>query len=184
MKGYELAVQTIRTLMNNGVPARLDVFGGDPRPAVGEPSERARILHTIDDLGLQDHVFLHGYVPTEDIVGHYRRAHALLHSSVSEGVPVVILEAMASGLPVVAGGCGGVAEAVRDGIDGFVVPLRDPISAAAALERLWRDPGLRERMGRAGRDRVVSTFSLEGQLGRLEALYREVSRPEAAAGAG
>jgi colanic acid/amylovoran biosynthesis glycosyltransferase len=179
MKGYEYAVWTIRALLDAGVTARLDVFGGDPLPPVGEPSDRARILHTIDDLGLRDHVCVHGHVPTETLIGHLQRAHALLHSSVSEGLPVVILEAMACGLPVVAGDCGGVREAVRDGIEGFVVPTRDPVRAAAALERLWRKPELRERMGRAGRERVVSAFTLERYLQRMEVLYREVTAPGA-----
>jgi colanic acid/amylovoran biosynthesis glycosyltransferase len=182
MKGYEYAVRTVRALLDAGVPARLDVLGGDPLPPVGEPSDRARILHTISDLGLDDHVRLHGHVATHILVDHLRRAHAFLHSSVSEGLPFVILEAMACELPVVAADCGGVREAVRDGIDGFVVPPRDPVRSAAALERLWHEPELRERMGRAGRARVVSRFTLEGHLDGMETLYREVTaRPRGGA---
>jgi glycosyltransferase involved in cell wall biosynthesis len=173
VKGYEYAVQTLRLLLDRGIEARLDVYGGDPLPAVKEASEAGRIRLAIDDLGVGEHVFLHGYVPTEELVERYRGAHALLHSGVSEGLPVVVLEAMASGLPVVAGDCGGVADAVRNGVDGFVVPVRDPEAAAAALERVWREPGLGERMGRAGRDRVQSEFSLQRQVSRLEKIYRE-----------
>ncbi|MEK6276631.1 MAG: glycosyltransferase family 4 protein [Actinomycetota bacterium] len=184
MKGYEYAVRTVRALLDAGVPARLDVFGGDPLPPVGEPSDRARILHTVSDLGLGDHVRVHGHVPTQTLVDHLRRSHAFLHSSVSEGLPVVILEAMACELPVVAADCGGVREAVRDCVEGFVVPPRDPVRAAAALERLWNEPELRERMGRAGRARVLTAFTLEGHLDGMETLYREVTtRPRSRAGA-
>jgi glycosyltransferase involved in cell wall biosynthesis len=90
---------------------------------------------------------------------------------------VVILEAMACGLPVVATDCGGVREAVRDGVEGFVLPPREPALAGAALERLWREPALRERMGRAGRARVLSEFTLEANLDAMERLYGEVTSP-------
>jgi glycosyltransferase involved in cell wall biosynthesis len=180
MKGYEYALRTLRALLDAGVPARLDVFGGDPLPPVGEASDRARILHTVHDLGLDDAVRLHGHVSTDTVLDHLHRGHALLHSSVSEGLPVVILEAMACGLPVVASDCGGVGEALRDGVEGFLVSPREPAHAAAALARLWREPDLRERMGRAGTERVRSAFTLEGHLGRMEALYREVAEECAA----
>jgi glycosyltransferase involved in cell wall biosynthesis len=175
VKGYEYALRTMRALLDAGVPAELDIFGGDPPPPVGEPSDRARVLHTIEDLGLRDSVRVHGHVATETVVEHLRGAHALLHSSVSEGLPVVVLEAMACGLAVVATDCGGVREAVRDGVEGFVVPPREPSAAAAALAHLWQRPGLRERMGRAGRERVHAAFTLDGHLREMEALYRRVA---------
>jgi glycosyltransferase involved in cell wall biosynthesis len=175
LKGYEYSVRTIRMLLDAGVPARLDVFGGDPLPPMEEPSDRARILHTISDLELDDHVRLHGHVPSEILIDRLRSAHAFLHSSLSEGLPVVILEAMACELPVVATDSGGVREAVSHGVDGFVLPPRDPAGAAAALERLWREPELRERMGQAGRARVLSDFTLESHLEDMERLYAEVT---------
>jgi glycosyltransferase involved in cell wall biosynthesis len=176
LKGYEYAIRTVRALLDAGVPARLDVFGGDPLPPMHEQSDRARILHTVSDLGLDDDVRLHGQVPTETLVDRLRSAHAFVHSSVSEGLPVVILEAMACELPVVATDCGGVREAVRDGVEGFVLPPRDPARAAVVLERLWREPELRERMGRAGRARVLSAFTLGAHLDAMEGLYGEVTR--------
>lgn len=176
LKGHEYAVQTVRELLDSGIPARLDVYGGDPLPGVGELSERARILHAIEDLGVADDVVLHGYLPTDQLIARYRQADVLLHSSVSEGLPVVILEAMATELPVVASDAGGVREAVRDGVDGFLVPVRDPRAAAAALERLWREPDLASCMGRAGRQRVVREFSLERTLEQLEQLYLDAAR--------
>ena len=180
LKGYEYAVRTVRALLDAGVPVRLDVFGGDPLPPMQEPSDRARILHTISDMELDDHVRMRGHVPPDVLLDQLRSAHALLHSSLSEGLPVVILEAMACELPVVATACGGVREAVRDGVEGFVLPLRDPGLAAAALERLWREPDLRERMGRAGRARVQSSFTLEAHLDSMERFYADVTRASGA----
>jgi glycosyltransferase involved in cell wall biosynthesis len=177
LKGYEYALRTVRALHDAGVPARLDVFGGDPLAPLREPSDRARILHTAADLGLEDHVRVHGHVPTKTLIDCLRSAHAFLHSSLSEGLPVTVLEAMACELPVVATDCGGIPQAVRDGVEGFVVPPRDPVRAAIALERLWREPELQERMGRAGRARVLAAFTLEAHLSAMETLYREAARP-------
>ena len=179
MKGYEYALRTLRALLDAGVPARLDVFGGDPLPPMREAGDRERVLHTIADLGLADHVSLHGHVPSEELIAALQRAHALLHSSVSEGLPVVILEAMACGVPVVTTDCGGVREAVRDGVEGIVLPPREPRRAAEALARLWSEPELRERMGAAGRARVRERFSLESHLDAMEALYLGVARESA-----
>jgi glycosyltransferase involved in cell wall biosynthesis len=87
-----------------------------------------------------------------------------------------MLEAMACGVPVVATDCGGVSEALTDGVEGFIVPPRESEALAEALRRLWRDPGLRARMGQAGRRTATSRFTLERQLDEFLALYREVAR--------
>ncbi|MDE3097660.1 MAG: glycosyltransferase, partial [Chloroflexota bacterium] len=79
----------------------------------------------------------------------------------SEGVPTVVLEAMACGLPVVATDVGAVADVVEDGVTGFVVPPLDPPAIARAALRLLDDAALRERMGHAGRARAVERFSVE-----------------------
>jgi glycosyltransferase involved in cell wall biosynthesis len=96
--------------------------------------------------------------------------------SLDEGLPTVILEAMACGVPVVATDCGGVSEALTDGVEGFVVPPRDSEALKRALERLWREPELRTRMGEAGRRTATSRFTLERQLDEFLAMYREVAR--------
>jgi glycosyltransferase involved in cell wall biosynthesis len=184
VKGYEYALRTLRALLDAGVPATLDVFGGDPLPPLQESSDRARILHTVFDLGLDGHVRIHGHVPTTVLIEHLRSAHALLHSSLSEGLPVAVLEALACELPVVATDCGGIRQTIRDGVDGFVVPPRDSLRAAAVLERLWREPELRAQIGRAGRARVQAAYTLEGHLNAMEMLYRDATayageRPEA-----
>jgi colanic acid/amylovoran biosynthesis glycosyltransferase len=171
LKGLEWAVAAVAELCERGVPVRLDVLGGDPQPPLGEASERERLLWAAEDLGVRDRVRLRGHLPSEELVAELRQAHVLLHPSLSEGVPTVVLEAMACALPVVVTDVGGVSEAVTDGVEGLVVPARDPSALADALERLWRDAQLRQVMGRAGRARVERDFRLDRQVESFAALY-------------
>lgn len=175
LKGFEYAVQALAELHRAGIDARLDVLGGAPQPSSGETTDLPRVLHAIDELGLSRHVRLHDHVESSDVVAQLQGADALLHPSLTEGVPTVVLEAMACEVPVVVTDCGGVREAVTDGVEGFVVPPRGPRRMAAALEELARDPALRRRMGRAGRARVEQAFTLERQIDAFEQLYREVT---------
>lgn len=174
-KGYEYALLALRQLVDRGVPVRLDVLGADPIPGPDAVSDRPRLLHAIADLGVEDHVRLLGPAQPEGVRELLHRAHAFLHASVAEGLPNVVLEAMACALPVVVTDAGGTREAVRDGIEGFVVPPRDPHALADALEMLWSDATLRRRLGRAGRVRIEAEFSLDRQMRAFEALYREAA---------
>ena len=174
LKGYEYALEAIRRLVDRGVAARLDVLGDSPPPELERLSDHERFLHTVDDLGLHDRVHLHGRVATSEVRERMACSDVLLHASLTEGVPNVVIEAMASGLAVVTTDCGGVREAVRDGVDGLVVPVRDAGVLARALERLARDPALRRRMGEAARSRVESHFTLDAQVERFLGLYASV----------
>jgi type III pantothenate kinase len=175
VKGYEYALMAISQLAREGVPVAVHILGGDPSPDLAEPSERARILYTARDLGLEGRIQLHGHVSPREVCSHLQRADALLHMSVSEGLPTVVVEAMASGVPPVATDAGGTREAVRDGVDGFLIPIRDSACAARALRALWGDPDLRARMGRAGRARVESAFTIERRIDEWLELYARVA---------
>ena len=94
------------------------------------------------------------FLPHWEMPAVFRSASVLVVSSPIEGLPLVALEAMAAGLPVVATPCG-ADEAVRDGVDGFVVPFRDPAAISDRLERLYRSAELRRRMGEAARRRAL-----------------------------
>lgn len=96
--------------------------------------------------------------------------------SAAENCPLALLQAMASGLPVVASRVGGIPEIVRDGTDGLLVPPGDPAALAAALKTLVADAGLRERMGNAARERAVEHYSLERCADGLLATYHRVAR--------
>jgi glycosyltransferase involved in cell wall biosynthesis len=130
----------------------------------------------VADAGLEDHVELVRRATSQEVARRLQGSHVYLLPSLDEGLPTVVLEAMASGVPVVATDCGGVSEAVTDGVEGLLVPPRDAEALAAALTRLWRDPELRRRMGEAGRRTATSNFTLERQLAEFHTLYREVAR--------
>ena len=116
---------------------------------------------------------LQPWLTSSQINGRLAEADAFLHASVAEGIPNVVLEAMACGVPVVTTDVGGVSEAVTDGVEGFVVAARDPGQLAAALGALWRDTPMRRRMGEAAHHRVNSEFTLAAQIQAFEAMYRE-----------
>jgi glycosyltransferase involved in cell wall biosynthesis len=100
-----------------------------------------------------------GFVPHDELQRLYARAAVVACPSRREGFGVACLEAMAHGRPVVATGVGGLRDLVVDGETGLVVPPRDPAALRAALERLLADPGLRRRLGSAGRRRAQERFS-------------------------
>ncbi len=175
LKGFGYAVEAVAELRRAGVTATLDVLGGAPAHSSGESSDRPQVLHTIDELGLGPHVRLHGHVSSSEVLAQLRRADVLLHTSLSEGLPTVVLEAMACEVPVVVTDCGGVRELVTDGVEGFVVPPRGPGRTAAALAELSRDAELRRRMGRAGRARVLEAFTLDRQINAFIDLYDELT---------
>lgn len=99
-------------------------------------------------------------------------ADAFVLSTHYEGLPITILEAMASGLPVVASDVGGVSEEVEAGVTGRLVPPRDPVALRGALRTLLDDPAGGRRMGQAGAERARRLFSARAMGDALEAIYR------------
>ena len=174
-KGYEYALEAVRHVADHGVPVQLELVGDPPESTAMASDEYARITHTVADLGLEANVTLRGGEPPDQVSRRLAGSDVLLHPSIAEGIPNVVLEAMACGIPVVATDVGGVSEAVTDGVEGHVVDARDPEALAHALLRLAADPALRARMGAAGRERIERDFTLDLQLERFLAMYREVA---------
>lgn len=94
------------------------------------------------------------HVPQQELPRLLREADVFVFPSLIEGMPLVVLEAMACGIPVITTPHG-PGDILRDGIDGFFVPIRDPEAIAARLEQLYRDPSLREQMGRNAREQAL-----------------------------
>jgi glycosyltransferase involved in cell wall biosynthesis len=111
----------------------------------------------------------------EDVAALLEQLDVVALPSWTEGLPMVVLEAMAAGRPVVATPVGGTPEVVSDGETGLLVPPRDPQALAAALRRVLEDRALAERLAAAGRRRVEERFTLEGMNRRLLAIYDEVA---------
>ncbi|MBL8079487.1 MAG: glycosyltransferase family 4 protein [Anaerolineales bacterium] len=167
-KGLDYALIAIRKLADQGIPVRFEIIGSGP--------DESQIHFTIHDLGLQEHVHLSGKLSQEQIKEKLQRIDVFLLSSLSEGISNAVLEAMSCGIPVVTTDCGGVREAVTDGVEGFVVPLRDPAAIASALQSLWQSPSLCEQMGRAGGKKIERNFNLDGQIQQWVDLYQELQK--------
>jgi phosphatidylinositol alpha 1,6-mannosyltransferase len=103
----------------------------------------------------------------------YASSHAFLFASLTETLGLVVLEAMASGLPVIAAPSGGVADHLRDGVNGIAYPDSDATAMAAAMVALATDPALRRRLSEGAR-RTAEALSWDHELDRLDASYREV----------
>src|SRR5690554_3977309 len=174
-KGYDYALQTCRILKEKNFPFHYTIVGG-----AGD--EELQFL--ISDLGLQDCVSLMGRVPQKEVFSMMGEASLLLMPSVEEGVPNVAVEAMALGLPVLSTDCGGVPELIEDGVEGWVVPIRDPEAMADKVESFSRLPLEKiEEVRLAARKKVERQHSEEGMIEGMEELYFEVLRRFHAEGA-
>lgn len=142
-------------------------------PLLGELRARAEAL------GLRDRVFFPGFVSQRTLHDLYRESHLFLHPSEmgangdQEGVPNSMLEAMATGLPVVATEHGGIPEAVEQGVSGLLVPEGDVPAMLEAMLRLAGDTAGYTAMNAATAQRVVSAFDLQKQTRLLETYYQE-----------
>lgn len=155
-KGVDTALEVLATLRGRGLDVGYLVAGEGPNAAA--LSRRAA------ELGVADRVRWLGHVAEGDLPALYAAADAYLGLSRQDGVEVEgfglsLLQAAASGLPVIAGASGGTAESVMDGVTGFRVPPLDVAGAAERLEGILDDPSLARRLGAAGRARAESLFS-------------------------
>jgi glycosyltransferase involved in cell wall biosynthesis len=140
---------------------------------VGEGNERLSLEKAIEDLGLQGVVRLHGTIDPSETPDFFKQAAIFVLPSVREEFGVVLLEAQASGVPVVATRVGGIPEAVQEGETAILVPPRNPLALADAIEKLMRDPALRRQYGLAGR-RHAKEFDTKKIGTGLLAIYSEV----------
>lgn len=147
---------------------------------IGDGSLRQEVERVIEQAGLQQQVSLPG--AREDVPEQLRAMDIFVLPSIAEGISNTILEAMATGLPVVATRVGGNAELVVEGETGLLVPPSDTDALAKAIGVYVADPALARRHGAAGRNRVLRDFSMERMLDRYLAVYDDLVsvRPVAA----
>ena len=163
----------------------VDPFDRDPQLVAvksfyGDPEGYLARLR--DDLSpaARDRVKFFGRIPNAHLAEHYRRSRVFVFPSLwHEPFGMPILEAMASGLPVVATRGGAFAETVDDGKTGLLVARGDPVALAEALERLLTDEGLARGMGEAGRKRAEDHFSWDAKVEELKRLYDAAPMPAA-----
>lgn len=142
---------------------------------VGTGPEKERCQARLAALGVADRACFLGALTERDVETVLAAGDILALPSTMEGMPYVILEAMASRKPVVATDVFGIPEMVEDGVHGFVVPPDDVGALGRALARLVTDADLRSRMGSAARERFEREFTLSRQVAAIEAVYGELA---------
>ena len=162
-KGVPHLIEAVRRLEAEGRNTRLVLVGEGP---MADALKRAA--------SALKQVEFHGWMPNHELRRWMRGALALCVPSVraadgdAEGLPTVVIEAMAAGTPVIGSRHAGIGEAIEDGRTGFLVPEHDPGALAAALRRLSDEPGLRQRLGENARRAAVENFDMCTQSRRLE----------------
>lgn len=179
-------VQACRLVEKKGLLTTLGAFrrfiGGYPKARLviaGEGPMKDVLLRRISELSLGNQVKLTGFLSQDDLRRIYRESHVFIHPSElaadsnQEGIPNSMLEAMASGLPVVATRHGGIPEAVQEGVDGILVPERDEPALHEALLKLATQPDLWRQLGKQASRSVADNFEQRLQIGKLETAYAE-----------
>lgn len=165
-KGIREVVWAARALKRQGVPARVWLVGEpDPDNPSSLSERQLAAWHAegcIEWLGRRS-----------DIRDIWRQAHVCVLPSYREGLPKTLLEAAASGRPIVTTDVPGCREVVRDGIDGLLVPSEDWCALAEAMARLAGDPELRKRMGAFARERTEAEFGVRAVVAQTTNLYAE-----------
>jgi glycosyltransferase involved in cell wall biosynthesis len=182
IKDIETLLRAFAIVRERVPDARLRLFGGTP---AGGQAYLNRCQALAEQLGVAECTTFEGRV--DNIRDAYVAGHVVVLSSISEGFPYTVIEAMTCGRPCVATDVGGVAEAVAE--TGIVVPPRDPETMAGACVQLLEDPALRTRLGTAARQRALTYFTVDQALSTFGELYRALAdgRParfDAMSGAG
>ena len=162
-KGQHVLVDAVQHLVAEGRRVLLILVGDGP--------DRPSLEAAVADAGLQVHVEFAGAVDQGRIRDYYRQAHAFVLASFAEGIPVVLMEAMAMEIPCVSTRITGIPELIRDGEDGLLVPAADVEALAAAIARLQDDPDEARRLGGNGRRRVCDSYHLPRNIERLASIF-------------
>ncbi len=165
-KGQSVLLHAFARIVKRGVDAELEVVGYGPA--------EDNLKRLAERLGLADRVIFAGAVGQDAIGVHYQAASVFCLPSFWEGIPVVLMEALACRRPVIATAVAGVRELVRDGETGLLVSPGREDELADALERLLKDPALRRRMGEAGRRVVADGYDIDASAASLSRLFGDL----------
>jgi glycosyltransferase involved in cell wall biosynthesis len=167
-KGYDQVIAAAAELYRRGILFRLDLYGDGPL--------RPRLERQIEDEGVAEVVKLHGICTPFILAKAYREADIFVLAPVvtadgeRDGIPNVLLEAMATGLPLVTTNISGIPELVTDGVDGLLVPPADPAALAVALESLLCSAPLRQQLGATARRTVTERYDANNNSAAMAAL--------------
>ena len=164
-KGQYILLSAIERLVKSYANVRLRLVGDGP--------DREGLERAIASKGLGRYVTLEGSVNQDRIRDYYRQADIFVLPSFAEGIPVVLMEAMAMEVPCISTFVAGIPELVRNEIDGILIPPSDEQELALSIGRLIDDPNLRRRLGAAGRQRVIEKYDLDQNVARLAEIFAD-----------
>jgi glycosyltransferase involved in cell wall biosynthesis len=164
VKDYPLMVEIAREVRRETDRIRFELAGDGP--------EMRRIQELVERHGLEETFLLRGFL--ENLSEFYGSLDLYLNTSLHEGIPMSVLDAMSNGLPVIAPDSGGFGEILTDGIEGYLLEGRDPKAYADRCLRLFRDPALRDSMGSSARARVEREFSNDRMAREYRRMYHDV----------
>ncbi|MCC7087169.1 MAG: glycosyltransferase family 4 protein [Pirellulales bacterium] len=167
-KAFDLLIHSIDQLLKEGQNVGLII--------VGEGAERSQLEALIGQLDRGDRVKLLGF--QRDVIPVYRMMDAFALSSLREGLPNVVLEALATGVPVVASRIAGVPRLIQDGCTGLLIDPGNTEQLTTALRQMILDPGLCDRLAVAGRKVVEARFSFEFRMEKIRNIYEQLIRRE------
>ncbi len=167
IKGYTYALDALKILVDAGVPAYYTIIASGVLPD--------QLLFQIEDLDLHQYINIIDGLPHSEVLNYVAQSDVLLMCSVEEGIPNVVLEAMAVGTPVVSTDCSGIPEIIEDGITGYISQACFPDSIAAGLKKVYQqDASERQQMILKAREKLAQNHLIEVQLNHIEKLYTQV----------
>lgn len=163
-KGHPILLDALDLLRTRGVPFRCTLVGDGPL--------RDELKARVKAMGLDDAVTFAGAQPPVKVAEYNQQSDVVVLASFGEGIPVVLMEAMAHARPVVATYVGGIPELVHDGVNGRLVPAGSATDLADAIADVLNNPERARKMGESGRAEVLRHFRLDGAAERMAALFR------------
>jgi len=178
LKGFDILILALAQTTMPQSPTLL-IVGGDQQAA----AEFDRLRAVAAEVGVMEQVRFVGAVPHEQLASYYNAAEVVVVPSFYESFGLVALEAMASGVPVVASRVGGLTATIADGRSGYLIPWRCPEPFAEKIDLLLRNEGLRRALGEAAR-RSMEAYAWDRVASELGAVYEAAGAPPSAVAAG
>ncbi len=166
-KGFEYLIESIPTIIETLPQSKILIVGDGP-------PLRERLEALSKELGVRDNVIFAGF--RNDIKEILSAVDLLVVPSLLEGFPMIILEAMAMAKPIVATNIDGITEQITDGVNGILIPPKDPSALAKSVVRVLNDKELARTMGLAAREKVKQEFSVEKMVAKTEKIYLSLLR--------
>ena len=162
-RSFEMLIRAMAQLERDGRDALLRLVGDGP--------DRPALERLANELGVEHRVNFEGWKNQDQLRALYHRADLFVFSSLAEGIPVALMEAMAMEIPCVVSRVSGIPELVRDGLDGLLVAVSDEQAIVRALTHLMDDQNLRRLMGESARKHIAAEYNLKNNLEQLAHIF-------------